>query len=152
MQQQVVISPRHQVFVQALLDGEGIMKAGKTAGFSTPTRDALPIIVEPVIQRLARKNMRGKLELEAAPMAYRVLMEIMNDPTTDRRLRADVAKYLHTAAGYVPPKAADSPDDANREKAPHEMTTEELHRFIEDGEKELADRAEPVQSGIADML
>lgn len=135
-----VISDRHHVFVEHLLNGSGIAEAGRIAGFKKPARDAVPVIVEPIIQRLARKQMRGKLELEAAPAAYKVLFDLMMDKTTDKRLRSDIAKYLHSAAGYTPPKAADAPDDANREKAPHEMTTEELHRFIEDGEAEMKAR------------
>lgn len=149
--QNQLISQQHTVFFEAMADGESIVNAGKKAGFTNPYRDAWPMAVEPVVQRMVRKRMRGKLELEAAPQAYRVLMNLMHDPATDKRLRADIAKYLHTAAGYVPPKAAESPDDSNRDKAPHEMTTDELHRFIEDGEAVLADRALPA-NGIADML
>lgn len=134
------LSPRHQMFIEHLMEGDGIKVAAKKAGFSTPSRDAVPMIVSPLVQRIARKNMRGKLELEAAPAAYKVLFDMMMDTTTDKRLRADIARYLHTSAGYVPPKAAEAPDDPNREKAPHEMTTEELHKFIEDGESELKGR------------
>lgn len=148
------ISDRHQVFIEALMEGDGITKAGKKAGFTHPSRDAVPVIVAPIVQRIARKNMRGKLELEAAPMAYKVLMELMQDAGADKRLRADIAKYLHSTAGYTPPKAAEAPDDLNREKAPHEMTSEELHKYIEDGERVLASRLVDVTppQAIEDML
>lgn len=147
------ISDRHQVFVEELMNGAGIKEAGRKAGFSTPSRDAVPIIIEPIVQRVARKHMRGKLELEAAPMAYKILMELMQDPQADKRLRADIAKYLHSTAGYTPPKAAESPDGDLREKAPHEMTSEELHRFIEDGEAVLKERVVDVTPpSLEDML
>lgn len=158
-----LVNQQHTQFFELMLEGSSIAEAGKKAGFTNPYRDVWPLVVEPTVQRMARKRMRGKLELEAAPQAYRILMNLMNDPTTDKRLRADIAKYLHTSAGYVPPKAGTSIDDASREKAPHEMSTEELHKFIEDGEAELGNRAgmidvtpttscvEPAPS-LADML
>jgi len=137
-----LISKRHEVFIEGLLAGEGLTKAGKKAGFTTPSRDAAPIIVAPAVRAHIRKRMRGRLEAEGAPAAYVLLFNTMTDESEDKRLRVDIAKFLYQTAGYTPPKALEPERDGD--KAASEMSSEELRKFIEDGERELAERATPV--------
>ncbi len=63
-------------------------------------------------------------------------------------------KFLYQVAGYTAPKAQEAPAPARNDKDLNDMTTEELRAFIQDGERELANRAKDVTApqGIDDML
>lgn len=102
----------------------------------------------------ARQNMETKLQFEAAPMAYRIMLKMLEDETTPKNVRVDIAKYLHSVAGYTPPKAQDALPQTKTDKELQDMTTEELRSFIQDGEKVLANRSIDVtpSQGIEDML
>lgn len=139
--QAIELSDKHQAFAYHLANGDSIEKAGKKAGFSTPTRDAMPAVMRADMQRFARARVQGKLILSGAPQAYEFLVRTMNDTRVDLKLRVHIALQLFAAAGHTPPKAADA-----GEKDPgdvRQMTREQLRDFIAQGERELAERAKP---------
>lgn len=146
-------STRHEIALEGLLAGKSLQEVGKIAGFSTPSRDLVPLIVAPQTRQYVRKRMKGRLEVEGAPAAYVLLYSVMMDVKHDIKLRVEIAKYLYAAAGYTPPKAQDAASD--HEKLPSEMTPDELRRFIDEAEAELAQRAIPLndtQQAIDSLL
>lgn len=148
--------PRDKLFFEALLDGSGIAESAKKAGYRSSEiyETAMPALQNRFAQIAARQNMETKLRFEAAPMAYRIMLRMLEDETTPKNVRVDIAKYLHSVAGYTPPKAQEAPAPTKSEKDLNDMTTEELRAFISNGERELANRAQdvtPVQA-IEDML
>ena len=146
-------SVRHEIALEGLLAGKSLQEVGKIAGFTHAARDLVPLIVAPQVRQYVRKRMKGRLEVEGAPAAYNLLYNAMMDVKNDIKLRVEIAKYLYAAAGYTPPKAQDAAPD--HEKQPSEMTTDELRRFIEEGEQELAQRAVPLndtQQGLDSLM
>lgn len=133
---------KDQAFIELSLTGMTADKAAKKAGFSNPSRDTQRVVSNAKTRKYVRSMMIGRLDVEGAPLAYALMIRVMNDPMAEIKLRIDIAKYLFAAAGYTPPKAAEPPK-ADDERAFSEMTSEELRQFIEKTEAELANRAFP---------
>jgi DNA-binding CsgD family transcriptional regulator len=70
-----------------------------------------------------------------------VLRQMLDDPETNGRVRADCARILLDRAGFVPPKAKEREGD---DVALSEMGPDQLRSFVARAQRELADRAKPV--------
>jgi len=142
------ITDRGKVFVDAVLSGLPLHVAGKKAGYVHPERDVYPVLSDLRTRSYFRKQIRGKAETEGLAVAYNYLIEVIRDTTKDTRVRLDAAKFVY--AHHMPAhKALEAVADVD--KSPTEMTNEELRRSIEEGERELSERAKPVPQGL-DML
>ncbi len=87
------------------------------------------------IEALTARRLRA-----AAPVALKLIEDLVGDKTIAPRVRLDAAKTLLDRAGYTPPnQAADKAP-----LSPAEMTAEQLREFIADGERALADRAQVI--------
>ena len=149
-----LITGKREAALALMLEGDSMTVAAGKAGISTPARDLMPVIMSPQVRQHFFKHVRGRLEAEAAPAAYKLLYRTMTDESKDLRLRVDIAKFMLPIAGYQPPKAAEARPDDVAEKEPSQMTTEELKRMIEDGEAVLASRAKPANGaqGIDSLM
>lgn len=141
-------SVKHQAFLDAVLDGHGFTKAGELAGIKNITRDVIPVVLTPVVRAYARGRLRGKVDIEAAPAAYKILFDMMNDPTTTKGLRADIGKFF-IAHSLPAPKAKEEDDGAD--KPANEMTNNELLANIDRIEAEMAKRATPAEVVVIDQ-
>ena len=76
---------------------------------------------------LARQVTRGKIDIEGAPAAYRVMLELLHNEQTPASIRVDIAKFLINHS--VPaPKAIEEGGEAEKEIS--EMSREELQALI----------------------
>lgn len=138
---ELTISNRHEVFLEGVLSGMELDKAGKKAGFVHPARDAYPLLAEPQTRAYFKKKIRGKAETEGLAVAYAYLIQVIRDTTVPTRTRVDAAKFVY---GTHMPAVKATEANPEGEKSPSEMSNEELRQFIEQGEAELAERATPV--------
>lgn len=145
----LVTSKRHEVFLENVLSGKTLKEAGMKAGFSTPERDAYPILAEMTTRNWFKKRVRGRAETEGLAVCYEYLISVVRDTTADRRIRVDAAKFVYSHHMPAPKALEASPDS---EKNPSEMSNEELRQFIEQSEAELANRATPIGSTPAKTL
>lgn len=133
--QSITPSDRHVAFVEGVLAGKELDKAGKDAGFKLPARDAYPILATPEVRQYVRKKLRGRAETEGLAVTYNFLISVVRDESADKRLRVDCAKFIY--AHHMPAhKALEVPSDD--EKSPSEMSNEELARFISENDPALA--------------
>jgi hypothetical protein len=76
---------------------------------------------------------RRQISGPAATKASALLEEIVGNTELPMRLRLDAAKTILDRAGYVPPKASEPEEPAEKDMA--SMTIEELEAFIRRAEK-----------------
>lgn len=152
----IQVSNRAQNFVDLILDGGGLHESAVKAGYhpSQVHRDATPVLYDRMMKMVARQRMEAKLQFEAAPIAYKVILEMAQDEKAPKSVRLDAAKYLHSVAGYTPPKAQEAVAPTKHDKDLNDMTTEELRQYIQDGETALANRATDITpaQGIDDFM
>lgn len=139
------ITIAQDIFVQSLLDGDGAPQAAKKAGYN-PTgasRILNGVCVNSKLRAHARVLLRGKIDLEGSPEAYRVLMYLMRAPDTPIGMKIDIAKFLVNHA--VPaPKAPEEGQD--NEKEPSEMSDRELYDLIKRTDAELMQRGQLIDA------
>lgn len=138
----VELKAKDVALIDNILNGTDWLKAAKLAGYSTPSRDAQHIFTDQRALAYAFRKTRGRIQLEGAPVAYKLMFDTMNDPTKDLRIRIDVAKILFAAGGFTPPKAPDSPEppeDTNKQ----DMSLEDMRKLANSIEREIAKRKEP---------
>jgi hypothetical protein len=138
----VELKAKDIALIDNILNGTDWLKAAKLAGYSTPSRDAQHIFTDQRALAYAYRKTRGRIQLEGAPVAYKLMFDTMNDPTKDLRIRIDVAKILFAAGGFTPPKAPDSPEppeDTNKQ----DMSLEDMRKLANSIEREIARRKEP---------
>ena len=123
--------------IESLADGDGIPVATGKAGFTDVVREVLPRILTPKARQYVRNSVRGRIDVEASPEAYRALVRILRDAKAPMGMRIDVAKFFisHSIAA---PKALE--EDNGHEKNPSEMTNDELRASLAKSDAELARR------------
>lgn len=133
------IVTKKQLFIDALLDGSGVVEAARIAGYNPAhaSRAFVSVSQDPRLLSRARFLMRGKLDLEGAPAGYNVLMMLLRAEDTPKALKVDIAKFLvnHSVA---PPKARE--EGADEAKEPNQMTDAELQENIDKIDAELVKR------------
>lgn len=139
---ELTISNRHQDFLEHVLAGNPLDVAGKKAGFSSPQRDAYPVLNHPEVRKRFTKIVQGKAVTEGLVVCYNYFVELVRDTNRPDKIRLDAAKFLyaHHMPGVKAEEAANTQD-----KSVSEMTREELHNAIQSIESELGARAEPTQ-------
>lgn len=144
----IVSAQRSAVFLNEILEGKQLHIAAEKAGYSTPARDAYPLLLDEKVRKSFRKAIRGRAETEGLAVCYNYFIEVIRDTNNDKRLRLDAAKFLY-GTHMASQKALDSAPDEKKDI--ESMSTSELHDFIKDTEAELANRALPAQ-GIDSMI
>lgn len=144
----LVITDKHNTFLEGVLSGDRIDVAAKKAGFGNPTQDAYPILTHPEVQRRFIRVIRGKANTEGLVSCYNYLVEVVNDKTQLPRARIDAAKFLY--AHHMPSVKAEEAQSTYI-KPVNEMNNQELDDYISKMADTLKQRLIPAQ-GIDDML
>jgi hypothetical protein len=131
-----------QRFVDMILEGNPVLRAAELAGIGSPRVHAYRFAALPHVQRAIAEGLTKRFMTEGAPLAYSVLVKFVGDEAVSPRVRVDAAKALLDRAGFVPPKAADQPDTAEKDLAA--MSSDELRAFIASAEGRLAQEAKDV--------
>jgi len=100
------------------------------------------LIAQGNVQAAIAIELGRMLQTESAPLALKVGMELLGSETTAERVREGLVKTFLDRAGF--PAASPAKQEAPGDKALHEMSGEDLRRYIARLEGELAERAKPV--------
>lgn len=151
---QLVENQRDKAFIDLIVEGKSVAEAGKALKIADPDVKVNHLIARPEVRQYVFKHLRGRVEVEAAPAAYKLLYRTMVNEKIDLRIRIDIAKHLFNAAGYIAPKAQEAKADDLKDKEPSQMSSEELRRSIVEWEGVLAARAKPTQQAksLDDLL
>jgi phage terminase small subunit len=134
------LSEQQAAFVAAICEhGLDPKEAARLAGYSEAAEAARRLLRAPAILHALELGLRRKLHGELVPLAFGVLDKLLRDADSDR-VRLDAARVVLDRAGFVPAKQA-APAG---EREPEAMNTRELHALIERLERELGNRATPV--------
>lgn len=149
--QEILESKTKRAFVEALAEGNGIINSGIIAG-ADPShlhRDHLPVALSPAVRTYVRKSLRGRIDVEASPEAYRLLRKLMLAELTPIAIRVEIGKYFisHSIAA---PKAKDESDDNDKE--PSDMSTAELREYLAKLNAESAKRGELIDATPAQAI
>lgn len=130
--------PHHATFVKRIVDdGASVESASKTAGISE--RYGFYLLETESIQRAIQDRVYFLLKFKDAPAARRALREMMDDATASKTVRLECAKTLLNRAGVVEQKAI-AVSVNGVQKAPCEMTGDELRREINRLQAEIGQR------------
>lgn len=105
----------------------------------------------PQFQAALRLKISAELLTDAA-VSRRLLRNVVVDRKSATKDRIQAARILTGLGGFVPPKAT---EQGKAPTSPAEMTSEQLRSQVEEIERELSQRAEPVtpvEPQLTDML
>jgi hypothetical protein len=136
------LTEKQAAFVRATLGGADHIQSAALAGYSSPATDGWRLVRLPHIALAIETELRRRLQVEIAPACIAFLFDVVRNESKSfgERVRVDAAKTLLDRAGYQAPKQ----HEIGKEKAVEEMSTAELHAFIDRTEAELASRATDV--------
>lgn len=144
----LALDERESAFVGLVAAGRDPVDAARAAGYGDSTARNIRASV------MRRPDVLAALHLEVAraiandaPIARKVIMEIIQDKTASAKVRGDLAVKVLGLTGHIAPRAK-AAGDAN-EKPLNEMTVEELKTIRDRLEDELAGRAKPVNAPSA---
>jgi uncharacterized small protein (DUF1192 family) len=139
---------RQAEFVRRILDGEHEQAAALNAGYNSESA-GFRLVRLPQVAQAIHLELSRRLTTAAAPLAYRVGMSLLKDEKTAARIRADIALKFLSMAGH----GAKEGGNASHDKPLAEMTSSELHSYLERNqaeidrlEAELASRAKDVNA------
>lgn len=144
MAQTIELRASHATLLAEMLKGRTLLDAAAAAGITESV--ACRAMQSPRFQHAMREAISAKLISEGAPTAYVFLQKVVagtDSVPADTRTKVAAAKILLQAAGFVAPKPADAPNSQAPE--PAAMTTDELRKFVAAGERELSERAQPIE-------
>jgi phage terminase small subunit len=137
------LTDQQRALVHELVNGVPQGLAGERAGYSHKESVSAAIRL-PHVAAAVRVEITRRLVVEAAPVAYSVLLSLARDEKVPPAVRRNCARDLIGLAGWVPPKAEGA--ESAIEKPLTERTTHELHELVAKLESELAGRATPVNA------
>lgn len=141
MGQEIELRDNHAALLRGLIEGKTLVDAAKAAGMGD--KAAWSISRTPRFQVAMREALNVALITEGAPVAYAFLSHVVKGSQgyeCDIKTRVVAAKTL-LGAVVTPPKAGEAPGEA---PDPGSMSTQQLRDFVASGERELANRAVPV--------
>lgn len=133
---------KNKKFLELISEGFSKADAARMAGFSTPSRDAYPLLMTEEAAQYIKRRIQLRIRSEIVPEAMEIALSIMRNPKTSDRTRWSIIQTLLAyGADIVAPKAGEGEDG----KAPEAMKSEELREFIAMAEGELARRVKPAR-------
>lgn len=109
---------------------------------AAPSEAISAALTDPDLQREIRAVLDGRLLLEIAPRALKILKRVIDGDVKVTKLQFEAAKDALARAGFVPPKAAEPAGNLGKTIA--EKTSAELKEFVRQAQNALADRAHEV--------
>ncbi|MBB4017594.1 phage terminase small subunit [Chelatococcus caeni] len=140
------MTEKQRIFVERVGAGDTPQAAAKMAGYSSHQQEGWRNLQSPVVQIALRQEMQRRLAV-AAPLALKVLVDILESPKAQHRDKVAAAKTVLDRAGFIAP-AATKPTNSD-DKPLHEASTAELRERAERLARELAERATPVLEGVS---
>jgi len=136
----VRLDERQTLFVEAVARGVPYAEAARSAGYTSP---AASIMKSAAVRQAISLTVLEIFKMEGAPIALKVLLDIVRNDKENSKVRADCAKALLDRAGYT---ARPTEANATPQKDLNEMSTDELKNLVDRLEGELAERAQPLDA------
>ncbi len=147
------LTERQAEFVKCYIITGDIGGSALKAGYSSVVDGSRLLRLSHVVAAVHREIQR-QLISDVAPLAFRTIRRMLEAPDTPHGVRADLAIKAMRLAGHVQPTNRDQV----AEKAPSEMTRDEMLAWIDrnqaeidKAEAELARRAKDVSDHISDQ-
>ncbi len=139
------LTTQERAFVRGLIAGRDKNDAARDAGYGPNHIEQIvwTLLQRPQILVAVQMGVARALALGSG-VALRVLREVLEDDTVDKRLRVVCAKTLLDRAGHIAPKAA-APGAAG-DVPLNEMSMGDLRALADKLEGEIAGRAKEVSS------
>lgn len=129
------VTEKQAAFVAAVARGSGnFAESARIAGYSE--KAFYRVLALPHVRQAIEQELRAVLLTEDAPLARKVLHDLVADKDTAPRIRVDAAKILLDRAGITPPEKA--AHGASAERPINDMTTDELMGFVAQRQSEVA--------------
>ncbi|MBL26157.1 MAG: hypothetical protein CMM50_01205 [Rhodospirillaceae bacterium] len=121
--------------------------AARVAGYSDKSAAEIgrQLLEKPHVCTAIEEANRAQVSGTLATKAIDVLRQVIDDPDANLRIRVDAAKTILDRGGFAAAKAEAPDASRSPEKAPSEMTLEELEAYIQDGRKRLAEMDATIQ-------
>ncbi len=132
------LNDQQQAFVTAFTSDPGAIgnasEAARRAGYSEKSaRDiGRQLLAKPHVRAAVEEANRDQISGALASKAVAVLEGIIDDETAAPKLRLDAAKTILDRAGYIAPKAPESPKPESEVDALDAMNLEQLKKFVAD--------------------
>jgi phage terminase small subunit len=142
------LNDQQAAFVRSMaLTGNAALSVAE-AGYKTmtPASVGAGLLRTPHVLAALQNEVRRRL-VASAPMALRVITEIVQNETVSPKVRLDGARILLERAGHVAPRPTPPADIG--ETPLHEMSTDELRSLAGRLEDEIAGRAKVVPGVMA---
>jgi hypothetical protein len=139
------LTERQQKFVREVVKGRRPDDAARAVGYTGDIWSAVGnLLHQPSVATAIRLEINRLLTVEAAPLAYNVLVDLARDTATPPAIRRACARDLLDRSGFIPPKAESALSAT--EKPLSDMSSDELRGLVDRLESELGARALPVEA------
>lgn len=137
------LTEKQAAFVAAYVEYGDSGKAAEAAGYGSPVVAGYRLAKHPALLAAIRYETAKRLQ-GLAPVALRVLAELLTNDKIDPRVRRQCAVDILSRAGHVVPTAKERPRDDERPHA--ELTEAELTAMLQAHHKRQAEEAQLVQA------
>lgn len=131
----VSLTERQGEYVREIARGTKGMLAAELAGFSCPESQHCRLSRDPKIQHAIAAEIHRLAATEAAPLAYRAAVRMIDDESTPPGVRWKVSQWFLETAGIRPQTAADGQD--GRGRALEDLSLAELEAIAAQARKRL---------------
>lgn len=133
------LTPQERAFIEDYSKHGNAQLAARNAGFAQPRSAGYKALQRPAINAEITRQQAARLNNELLPLAIQAIERLLVDKKTPAGAVVQAAKLVMDRTL--------GPQDGPENKAPHEMTGEELARQLDRLRSEAAARAKPVIEG-----
>lgn len=134
-------TPQERVFIDAYVARGDAKAAAEAAGYKLPGIAGNNVLARPAIQAEIVRLQQERIANELLPLAVDVHKALLTGANVPAGAKVQAVKLAYDRAF--------GPDDAARDKEPHEMSAEELAEAIDKLKRVASERAQPVIDGQA---
>lgn len=146
---EIVSMDQRKAFVRAIERGLDLREAAKEAKLDFGgTANLLDLLNDSGLQALVSQSIHKDIVTRGKELAWKVAQEIMKNPKTPAATRWSAARWTLEASGEGIGSTRENKSKNNKEL--HEMTPEELQRFISNAREIVAHTAIDVTPSPAD--
>ena len=139
------VAKRRLLLCKSLLMGRPLNPDKMEMGYAPGADGLMAELTDPELETMVNEGVQAIFKIELAPMATKLLKEIMLDKDASYTIRLNAAKTALGLAGHVAPKAPEAPESPEKDMS--SQTPEQLKAFIDRAQSELANRAKPIMEG-----
>jgi phage terminase small subunit len=133
------ITPQQRAFIDAYVKNPDVMKAQEVAGYAPGSNGGYKALAKPAVHAEIVQRQLARLHNEVLPLAVQTHIDMLIDAKTPAGAKAQLVKLAYDRALGA--------QDVGANKAPHEMTADEIAKALLDLQREASNRATPIIEG-----